>query len=475
MLLGIGAAILSGVLTALATSLEPYWWAAWLAPIPLLIAAFRSSYGETWLWVAIATLIGLAGRAGYDMMFLGLAGEAVVALVSVAGVGVIVTLTRAMVRRRQNLLAIFFYPAAAAGLGTIVAAVSPHGTAGNLAYSQMKFLPAIQVASLAGTAGVVFTIALFAALVAVAWHCRIEPPRSWARYGVPSLVVMAVLGYGVARLAQGADVRAFPVGLAVSDVASPAPHAAMPSDRSWMEYAATIPGLASAGAKIIIWPEKIAPLDQQDVERVHKLLGDAARVASVYLVAGVTVMGADHLENRAWLFAPSGELIADYAKQHLVPGFEARFKPGDEDVVRSILGARFGIAVCKDMDFAQLGRAYSRRGVNAMLVPAYDFDRDAWSHASMAVLRGVEGGFSVIRPARHGLLLVSDRYGRIVDQKASADAAVVNLEVVAPLGPGEATPYARFGFLFGWLCVAFAVLAALSLLIRRAKRPSGQT
>ena len=64
----IGAAILSGVLTALASSLEPYWWAAWLAPIPLLIAAFRSSYGATWLWVAIATLVGLAGRIGYDVI-----------------------------------------------------------------------------------------------------------------------------------------------------------------------------------------------------------------------------------------------------------------------------------------------------------------------------------------------------------------------------------------------------------------------
>ena len=57
-----------------------------------------------------------------------------------------------------------------------------------------------------------------------------------------------------------------------------------------------------------------------------------------------------------------------------------------------------------------------------MLVPAYDFDRDASLHASMAVLRGVEGGFSVVRAARHGLLTVSDRYGRIVDHKASADA-----------------------------------------------------
>jgi apolipoprotein N-acyltransferase len=474
----IGAAILSGVLTALATSLEPYWWAAWLAPIPLLIAAFRSSYGATWLWVAIATVIGLAGRASYDVMFLGPAGEAAVALVSVAGVGVVVTLTQAMVQRRRYLLAVFFYPAAVAGLGTIFAALSPHGTAGSLAYSQMTFLPAIQIAALAGTAGIIFTFDLFAALAAIAWHCRADPPRRWVVFGVPSLIVIAVLGYGVARLAQGENVRTIPVGLAVSDGASPAPHGAAgvdPSDKSWTEYAATIPSLANAGAQIVVWPEKIAPLDQPGRERVRKLLGDTAHKSGVYLVAGVTAMGTDHLENRAWLFAPSGEFIADYAKQHLVPGFEARFKPGDEDVVRPILGARLGIAICKDMDFAQLGRAYSRLGVNAMLVPAYDFDRDAWSHASMAVLRGVEGGFSMVRPARHGLLIVSDRYGRIVDRKASADSAVVSLEVAAPLGPGEATLYARFGYWFGWLCVAYSAFAALSLAIRPAKRSTVQT
>jgi apolipoprotein N-acyltransferase len=472
-----GAAILSGVLTALATSLEPYWWAAWLAPIPLLIAAFRSSYAATWLWAAISTLVGLAGRASYDVMFIGIGGMAVVAILSVALGGIIVTLTRSMVQRSEHLLAVFFYPAAVAGLGTIIAAVSPHGTAGSLAYSQMKFLPAIQIAALAGTAGIVFTLELFASLVAVAWHCRTEPARRWAVFGVPSVIVIAVLGYGIARLAQGEDVRTFAVGLTVSDIASPAPNGAAgtdSTDKSWTGYAATILDLAKAGAKIVVWPEKIAPLDQLGGERVRKLLGNAADEAGLYLVAGVTVTSPDHLENRAWLFAPSGELIADYAKQHLVPGFEARFKPGDENVVRPILGARLGIAICKDMDFAQLGRAYSRLGVNAMLVPAYDFDRDAWFHASMAVLRGVEGGFSVVRPARHGLLIVSDRFGRIVDQKASADAAVVSLEVTAPLGPGEPTPYAWFGYWFGWLCVGFSAIAALGLATTFANKSSSQ-
>lgn len=471
----LGAAILSGLLMALATRLDPAWWAAWLAPIPLLLACFHSSLRVTWLWVAVASLIGLAGRFGYDLMFVGPAGEAIIALLLILFTGSIVSLTRVMVLRRHPLQAIFFYPAAMAGLGTILAAVSPHGTAGSLAYSQMTFLPAIQIATLAGIAGIHFTLALFAALVAVAWYCRAEAQRRWLVYGVPSLVIVAVLGYGVIRLGQGEGTRTLPVGLAVADDASPTPGAAIdPDDKSWKDYATTIPGLAEAGAKIVVWPEKIAPLDAPGVERTRKLLSDAARAAGVYLLAGVTIAGTDHLENHAWLFAPSGGLIADYAKQHLVPGFESRFKPGADDIVVSILGTRLGIAICKDMDFAQLGRAYSRIGVSAMLVPGYDFDVDGWSHASLAVLRGVEGGFGIVRPARHGLLIVTDRYGRVLARKASADARVVTLTTQLPLRPAEATVYARGGYAFGWLCLAFAIAAAINLAGGRTNRPEAQ-
>jgi len=153
-----------------------------------------------------------------------------------------------------------------------------------------------------------------------------------------------------------------------------------------------------------------------------------------------------------------------------VPGFEApAFTPGHDDAVSSIDGGKFGVAICNDMDFDQLGRGYSRRDTEAMLVPAYDFDSDAWAHASMEVLRGVEGGCTVVRSARLGLLTVRDRFGRVIDRKASADAAIVTLEAPAPLGPGEPSIYARFGHWFGWLCAAFALIAAVSLLVGRRR------
>jgi apolipoprotein N-acyltransferase len=85
----------------------------------------------------------------------------------------------------------------------------------------------------------------------------------------------------------------------------------------------------------------------------------------------------------------------------------------------------------------------------------------------MAILRGVESGFTVVRSARLGLLTVSDRYGRIVDATASGSAPVATLAVHAPLGSGAATPYARLGNVFGWLCVIGSVASPLVALSRR--------
>ncbi len=152
---------------------------------------------------------------------------------------------------------------------------------------------------------------------------------------------------------------------------------------------------------------------------------------------------------------------------------EATFTSGREFVVRSVGTGRIGIAICKDMDFPTLGRRYAALGVDALLVPAWDFDQDAWWHARMAILRGVESGFAVVRAARNGLLTASDRYGRIVGVATSGSAPVASLAVVTPFGSGGATVYARLGDAFGWLCAISSAAAWLaSLRSRRSRRPS---
>ena len=211
----------------------------------------------------------------------------------------------------------------------------------------------------------------------------------------------------------------------------------------------------------------IARLDRAAADRVRERLGHLASDNKVYVLAGVTLVDSDHGENRAWLFAPSGELNADYAKHHLIPGLEGSFAAGKDFSVRAIGTGRVGIAICKDMDFPTLGRRYAALGVDALLVPAWDFELDAWWHARMAVLRRVESGFAVVRAARNGLLTVSDRYGRVVDVVSSSSAPVTSRAALAPLASGKPTVYARLGDIFGWLCVVASGAAWLASLRRR--------
>lgn len=91
-----------------------------------------------------------------------------------------------------------------------------------------------------------------------------------------------------------------------------------------------------------------------------------------------------------------------------------------------------------------------------MGVPAGDFGKDAWLHARMAIMRGVENGFALVRAANEGLLTASDAEGRLIARKAAASSGMTVLIAALPLGPG-ATFYTRIGDAFAW-CVVILFL-----------------
>jgi apolipoprotein N-acyltransferase len=76
---------------------------------------------------------------------------------------------------------------------------------------------------------------------------------------------------------------------------------------------------------------------------------------------------------------------------------EADYRVGRGPGIFSIEGIRAGVAICKDMDFPATIRACGRAGVRILFVPAWDFGRDGWLHGRMAVLGGVEEGFTLVR------------------------------------------------------------------------------
>jgi apolipoprotein N-acyltransferase len=156
----------------------------------------------------------------------------------------------------------------------------------------------------------------------------------------------------------------------------------------------------------------------------------------------------------------------------MIPGLESGFTPGRGDLVADANGVRTGVAICKDMDFPALGRSYGADAVALMLVPAWDFERDAWQHSRMAVLRGVENGYAIARSARDGVMTMSDAYGRVSAQAASGvDVATLTATLAAPRH--MATLYARIGDAFGWACAALALLLIGWTAIARTRAGQG--
>jgi len=163
------------------------------------------------------------------------------------------------------------------------------------------------------------------------------------------------------------------------------------------------------------------------------------------------------------VFDPDGKVVLEYDKQHLIPGIELNYLRGDTIGVLEGIPPR-GVAICKDLDFPALGRAYGEAGVGLLLVPAWDFVHDRWVHSRMATLRGVESGYAMARTATAGLLTVSDSYGRVLAERASDESDEVVLSAVVRLGPGG-TFYSRRGDWFGWVCLALVLAACIAAVL----------
>ncbi len=486
------ASLLAGAMLLLVLNLTPWWPLAWLAPVPLLLAAFHSpTWREASLLAILAAAIGLASNLPYYSTTGGNPAVAVVILLLQALVwSAAILYTRGIVRRfgSDSWLVVFAYPLFWAALDTVIAAISPHASAGSLAYTQMDFLPVIQIAMFTGTPGIVFVISLFASTVAL---LIFRGPRiPVVAYALPALVTAAVLAFGFIRLAGEPASRHIRVGLAVVDSYVGERTPAARRAQVWTGYETAVAQMASKGAQLILLPEKIETFtDAKAAGERQERMAAVARANHVYLAAGIGEPKNSVLLNRFWLFSPSGDLTATYDKHHLVPGLEAEFTPSKDFVTSSIDNARYGLAICKDMHFANLGRNYGKLGVDAMLVPAWDFDRDAWMMARLTALRGVESGFPIIRSSRQGILSVTDPLGRVVaetrssgplrNSRTTGSASTVpgpladrnadpcslpgaTLLVDAPIGRAASiTPYARFGDVFGWLCVALAAFVRL--------------
>ncbi|OQW59770.1 MAG: hypothetical protein A4S17_02425 [Proteobacteria bacterium HN_bin10] len=454
------AALISGALLAQAYSLNPFWPLAWLAPIPLLIATVGASRQGALAYGAIAGVGSMALMAGYFMDLGGIVPVIVIALARVIIWAAMAYAVRSAARLLPAWAAVFVFPALMAGIETLIAATSPHGSAGSLAYSQMDFLPAIQAAALGGAPAITFVVALFASAVAL-----LIAKRAFFAALTPAFVVGGALAFGVFRT----PIPVMPVAneaprLLLATLIAGDQFDGVPDDWRlvWNAYTPQIERAADEGRSVVVLPEKIAHLPPGDRAAAIEQLAEIARRRDILIVAGADDQAEEGRFNRAFAFMRDG--WQSYDKRHMIPGFESHFELGGAPLIFSHEGVRYGVAICKDLDFPALGREYA--GVDVMLAPAWDFGDDGWLHSRMAVLRGVENGYAVVRSARNGLLTVSDAYGRVLHEAPSGPQTAYNVSI--PTAGRVPTIYSRIGDAFGWSTLALAgLLIGWTIWVRR--------
>lgn len=451
------AAVLSGVMFYLSQGFDNVWVLAWLAPVPLLWLA----YSETPIWrVMVATAVAILASAGY--IFQSPYLHLIPPLVFISALGLFAGLFCAAVwfaryvqRRASPLLTLLAFPACWTAFEFLMELRSPNGTYGSLAYSTLAAPVLIQSASLFGMYAVTFLICLFANTVAMA----LAPTRhTAAAIGLGVLICAAAVAFGIVRLVRPQPdlvrVAAIVDETALSD--SWRAHS-LSADLAVTEtYAREIRLAAREGARFAVTPEGgMALLPDVQTAIVAPLVA-ASKDTGVQIVAGFhsDTPPADF----ALTITPDGK-IQRYDKRHPVPGLEDRFTPGR---VSGWLGGGRAAEICKDMDFPDTIRADSAKGVRLMGVPAGDMGIDGWQHGIMSVMRGVEGGFAMVRPAHDGIVIASDAQGRLVAVKKDAPTGLTMVVADLPLGPGP-TLYTRIGNLFPWICVVWSLVLGAAL------------
>ena len=471
----LGLLILAGAGTAVlaffGTGLNPVWPLLWLTPVPVIAIAPRFHAGAAFLLAAVAWLVGELNQWTYFTRLLGVPVFVTLVFLLIPAIvfGLGVLFARRFLRRQLLALGTLAFPVYWVTWEYLNAINSPHSTFGNLAYTQMSCLPVIQIASITGIWGVSFIIFLFAGTTG-ALLSGVGKPRERRVLAITvGAIFCLVIFFGEWRLLRSPVANPVTVTLMAKDV----PMSLYLGDEAQAlqllrEYANEIRKAAPDATQVVILPEKIARVSERALPEVDSLFSAAASATKAAIDLGLVRRTPSGGFNSSRVYSPDGRLTANYDKRHLLPGVEPE-RPGSKRVLLNEPSGRWGLQICKDMDFPRLSREYASDGANLLLVPAWDFNLDRWLHARMAVLRGVENGFALARCARNGLLTLADNRGRILAETASAPDRFVSVTGRLPV-PLEKTFYARTGDWFAWICVAtFILLLVISLLPARTK------
>lgn len=341
---------------------------------------------------------------------------------------------------------------------------------GNLGYALAGQPAWIQGASVAGAPGLSFWVVAVNALVTA-----ILLARSWSsRIGFAMITVAAVavpVMWGADRLRDARTTPLVRVAIVQPNVGShekwvPALQDSVVGRVERLTRAAAVADPAPA---LILWPETALPyyvrVEPNRLRRLVAVAKEAKRpILAGYPDARLSAEGDVRTFNAAGLVLPSGAIVGQYEKIHLVPFGEripfqglfpflgtldlgqAEWTPGTRPYVFRHGGPAFGVLICFESIFPDHTRRYALEGAQYLVNITNDewFGRTAGpvQHADLAILRSVELGMGLARAANTGISMLIDPYGRVEARTPLFVESVLIGDVKTALEP---TTFARWG------------------------------
>jgi apolipoprotein N-acyltransferase len=132
-----------------------------------------------------------------------------------------------------------------------------------------------------------------------------------------AIFLLAAIGFGEWRLHAPQRAEWVSVGLLASDL----PQNMLPSDpqdaqRLMSQYAAQVQELLKQGAQVVVAPEKIVVVQDENIKAVDDLFATLAAVSSSQLVIGVARHAPKEWLNEARIYAPVNPRPLTYEKHH---------------------------------------------------------------------------------------------------------------------------------------------------------------
>ena len=213
-------------------------------------------------------------------------------------------------------------------------------------------------------------------------------------------------------------------------------------------------------------------IDEEDEDRLKDEFQRIAKENDIYLsISYGTYAKEGKGENIHVLIDNNGELQLDYTKRYvsgiaeLDLGEAGYFRKGPEIIQWADTPyGRIAVSICRDLEMTNFIRQAGRANVDIMLSSAYEAEQGLVIHSSY--MRTIEQGFSLLRPAQHGITVAVDYNGNVLNQLNFADPGDGIMYAELPT-QGIHTLYTQIGDVLGWICVVGLVgLIFLSIILR---------